>query len=264
MLIFVVALFLYPAFLVVRTSTVDGQDFDSGGFSLEHYRTFFADALYLDALFNTFLIAVLSTLIAAAIGLVYAYQLVRRPGLRSLVLIMLVLPLLVNGVVRIFGLQLGMISLDRGLQTTGLIDRPLNLQYSFAGIVIALVMFQFPFMALAIYATLSRLDVSQVEAAQTLGANRVVILWRIVLPLAVPGLAAGCVLTFAASAGTFIVPAMMGGGRINTVPQMIYSSVSQGSQWAIASAFSVVLVVILLVPILIGLRRGARTTAATR
>lgn len=264
MLVFVVALFGYPAYLVLRTSVAGGDGLDSGGFSLTHYVTFFTDSLYLDALLNTFVIAVVSTAITAVLGLLYAYEITRRPGLRTVLLLLLVLPLLVNGVVRIYGLQLGMISLDRVLLDLGLRDTPLGLQYSFAGIVIALVMFQFPFMALAIYAGLSRLDVSLVEAAQTLGAPRRAVLLRVVLPLAVPGLVAGSVLTFAAAAGTFIVPAMMGGGRVNTIPQMIYTSVSQTSQWATASAFAVVLVAILAVSILYSLRRGLRSTAGTR
>lgn len=264
MLVFVVAMFGYPAYLVLRTSVASGDGLESGGFSLTHYVTFFSDSLYLDALLNTFVIAVVSTAITAVLGLLYAYEITRRPGLRTVLLLLLVLPLLVNGVVRIYGLQLGMISLDRVLLDLGLRDTPLGLQYSFAGIIIALVMFQFPFMALAVYAGLSRLDVSLVEAAQTLGAPRRAVLLRVVLPLAVPGLVAGSVLTFAAAAGTFIVPAMMGGGRVNTIPQMIYTSVSQTSQWATASAFAVVLVAILAVSILYSLRRGLRSTAGTR
>ncbi|WP_432992088.1 ABC transporter permease [Dactylosporangium sp. CA-233914] len=264
LLLFTAFMFLYPAITVLRTSLAKSNDVDSGGFTFSHYISFFSDELYVKALTNTLLIAVLTTVITGAIGLVYAYQLTVRPGLRRLQLALLLTPLLVNGVVRIFGLQLGLISVDHLLLRADLIDSPLGLDYSFAGIVIALVMFQFPFMAMAVYASLSRLDTSQLEAARTLGAGRLSVLVRVLLPIAVPGLVAGGVLTFAAAAGTFVVPAMMGGGRVNTVPQMIYTSVSQSQLWATASAFAVVLVVVLVIPIMLGTHFGSRDTSGPR
>jgi len=264
LLLFTAFMFVYPAVSVIRTSLAESNALDAGGFTLRHYVDFFSDELYVKALTNTLSIAVLTVLVTGVLGLVYAYQLTMRPGLRQLQLALLLTPLLVNGVVRIFGLQLGLISVDDLLGRLGLTDSPLGLNYSFTGIVIALVMFQFPFMAMAIYASLSRLDTSLVEAAQTLGANRFSVLLRVVFPLAVPGLVAGGVLTFAAAAGTFIVPAMMGGGRVNTVPQMIYTSVSQSQLWATASAFAVILVVVLVIPIMLGSHFGNRSTAGGR
>ncbi|MDQ7903562.1 ABC transporter permease [Phytohabitans sp. ZYX-F-186] len=264
LLLFTAFMFLYPAISVIRTSVAGREEVNAGGFTLSHYTDFFTDELYLKALSNTLLIAVLTVLITGVLGLVYAYQLTMRPGLRQLQLALLLTPLLVNGVVRIFGLQLGLISVNDLLMWANLVDSPLGLNYSFTGIVIALVMFQFPFMAMAVYASLSRLDTTLVEAAQTLGAGRMSVLARVVFPLAVPGLVAGGVLTFAAAAGTFIVPAMMGGGRVNTVPQMIYTSVSQSQLWATASAFAVILVVVLVVPIMVGTHFGNRDTAGVR
>lgn len=264
LLVFVALMFLYPAFSVLRTSFLNGEEINSGGFSFKHYGTFFSDRLYINALVNTLTIAIATTFITGVLGLIYAYRLIVCPGLRQLQLTLLLTPLLVNGVVRIFGLQLGLISVNDILTWMGLIKTPLALNYSFTGIIIALVMFQFPFMTMAIYASLSRLDTTLVEAAETLGANRTSVVLHVIFPLAVPGLVAGGVLTFAASAGTFVVPAMMGGGMINTVPQMIYSNVSQSLQWATASAFAVILVVILVVPIMLSGRLADRDTAGSR
>ncbi|HEY0638579.1 MAG TPA: ABC transporter permease [Pseudonocardiaceae bacterium] len=264
LLVFTAAMFLYPALSVVRTSLAESNERGSGGFTLRHYADFFADELYVRALLNTLVIAVVTVIITAVIGLIFAYQLTVRPGLRALQISLLLTPLLINGVVRIFGLQLGLISVSDVLMWLGIVDSPLGLQHSMTGIVMALVMFQLPFMAMAVYASLSRLDTSVLEAARTLGAGRVAVITRVVLPVAVPGLVAGGVLTFAAAAGAFIVPAMMGGGRINTVPQMIYISVSQSDQWATASAFAVILVVILLVPILFSARWSTRATYGGR
>jgi ABC-type spermidine/putrescine transport system permease subunit I len=264
LLVFVALMFLYPAFSVLRTSFLSGEQITSGGFSLQHYGTFFSDRLYINALVNTLTIAIVTTFVTGILGLIYAYRLTVCPGLRQLQLALLLTPLLVNGVVRIFGLQLGLISVNDLLTWMGLIKTPLALNYSFTGIIIALVMFQFPFMTMAIYASLSRLDTTLVEAAETLGASRTSVILHVIFPLAIPGLAAGGVLTFAASAGTFIIPAMMGGGMINTVPQMIYSNVSQSLQWATASAFAVILVVILIVPIMLSGRLADRDTSGSR
>jgi ABC-type spermidine/putrescine transport system permease subunit I len=264
LLIFVALMFIYPAFSVLRTSVLSGEEISSGGFSIKHYVNFFSDRLYINALVNTLAIAIATTLITGVLGLIYAYRLTVCPRWRQLQLALLLTPLLVNGVVRIFGLQLGLISLNDILTRIGLVTTPLALNYSFTGIIIALVMFQFPFMTMAIYASLSRLDTTLTEAAETLGANRFSVILHVIFPLAVPGLVAGSVLTFAASAGTFIVPAMMGGGMINTVPQMIYSNVSQSLQWATASAFAVILVAILIIPIMLSGRLANRDTAGSR
>ena len=264
LLVFVLLTFLYPAMTVIRTSFVSGEALNGGGFTLHHFATFFSDSLYIKSLVNTLLIAVLTTVITGVLGLVYAYQLTTHPGLRQLQLALLIAPLLVNGVVRVFGLQLGLISLNDLLMWTGVIGSPLGLNYSLTGIVIALVMFQFPFMAMAVYGSLSRLDLTLVEAAETLGASRLSVMRLVIFPLAIPGLVAGGVITFAAAAGSFLIPAMMGGGKVNTVSQMIYNSASQFLQWATASAFAVILVVILLVPILLGGRFGTNDTAGSR
>ncbi len=263
LLVFAGALFLIPAASVVRTALAPGDGL-SGGVSLEHFQRFFTDPLYLKALFNTVVLALLAVIVAGALGLIYAYLLTVCPGFRQLQLALLLAPLLINGVVRIFGLQLGLDAVNQLLVRIGLIDAPLPLQYSYAGIVIAFVMFQFPYMAMAVYASLSRLDPALVEAARTLGAGRAAVLGRIVLPMAVPGLAAGAVLTFAACAGSYIVPAMMGGGRVSTLPQMIFTQVTQVNHWGTASAFAIVLIVVLAVPILAASKRGAVSTAGGR
>jgi putative spermidine/putrescine transport system permease protein len=264
LLAYTVLLFVIPAISVVRTSITAGSGLSGGGITAEHYSEFFSDSFYLKALWNTLSIALLTVLIAGVIGLVYAYLLSTKPRFRRAQMALLLAPLLINGVVRIFGLQLGLNALNRFLQWAHIIDSPLPLLYSYPAIVIALVMFEFPYMALAIYASLARLDPALVEAARTLGAGRVATTVRIILPAALPGVVAGSVLTFAGAAGSYIVPAMMGGGRTATVPVMIYNAVSQTSQWGTGSAFAVILSVVLIVPILAFSRQASENTAGTR
>lgn len=263
-LIMSLIVFVVPFLSVIRTSVAPGRGLASDGWSWEHYQRVFSDSVYLRALVNTLWLAAVAVVITAGLGLVYAYLLATRPRFQKLQLALLLAPLLINGVVRIFGLQLGVEALNRLLVDSGLLERPLNIIYSPAGVILAFVMFQFPFMAAAIFASLARLDTSLLEAARTLGAGRVQTFLRLVLPMAMPGVAAGSVLSFAGAAGSYIVPAMMGGGRVVTMPQMIFSSVGQMNEWGAASALAVVLITVLLIPVLVIARRASVSTAGGR
>jgi ABC-type spermidine/putrescine transport system permease subunit I len=263
LLIYSLVLFVVPALTVLRTSAAPDPGLNTPGFTASHYGNFFSNSLYLTAWKNTIETSIITVLLIGVVGLLYAYGLVLHPRFRQLQMALLVAPLFVNGVVRIFGLQLGLDALNRFLVWAGIVGSPLKLEYSYTGVVIALAMFEFPYMAMAIYASLARLDPSLAEAARTLGANRWAVIRSVVLPSAMPGLIAGAVLTFAASAGSYIIPAMMGGGRINTLAQMVYSSVSQSSQWGTGSALAIILSITLLVPI-VALMLRTTTTVGSR
>jgi putative spermidine/putrescine transport system permease protein len=263
LLIYFVIFFILPAVRVVRTSVLPGAGVTGSGVTFGHYSGFFS-GLSLNALVNTLLIAVFTVLISALVGLVYTYQLQTRPGLRQLQLSLLLAPLLINGVVRIFGLELGLEALNKLLQWLKVISGPLPLVYSMPAVVIAMVTFMFPYMVMSIYASLSRMDISLVEAARTLGAGRWSTLRYVVLPAAMPGVLVGSAITFASSAGSYIVPAMMGGGRVNTIPVNIYSSVSEIGSWSTGAAYSILLTVILGIPVVLMFARSTRSTAGSR
>ena len=110
---------------------------------------------------------------------------------------------------------------------------------------IGFTVFMFPIMAISVYASMSRLDQSLIAAAKTLGANRIRVFTSVVLPTAVPGLVAGGILVFAGAAGSFILPAMMGGGRILTLPQLVYNGISTDVSWGYASALAIILVLVI-------------------
>lgn len=264
LLAYFVIFFILPAIKVVRTSLLPGSGLTGGGVTFGQYSGFFTSSLSRQALVNTLLIAVFTVLISGAVGLVYAYQLQIRSGLRQLQLSLLLAPLLVNGVVRIFGLQLGLNALNQLLERLKVIHGPLPLQYSMPAVVIAMVMFLFPYMVMAIYASLSRMDVSLIEAARTLGAGRWSALWHVVLPAAMPGVLTGSAITFASAAGSYIIPAMMGGGRINTVPVNVYSMMSESDSWNSSAAYALILAVILGIPVMLLFTRSARNTAGAR
>jgi ABC-type spermidine/putrescine transport system permease subunit I len=254
-------LFVVPAVSVLRTSLSTSAGPVAKGLTLRNYGDFLTNELYWRALVNTVVVAVATVVITALLALPYAYALATRPGLRNVQLALLFAPLLVNGVVRVFGLQMLLAAINKALLAIGLIHHQLPLLYSYYGIVIALVVFLFPYMAMAIYASVSRIDETHLEAARTLGASRSKVLWHVAIPHARGGMVAGSVLVFAGAAGSYIIPAMMGGGQILTVPQLVFNSVSQDSDWGMAGALAVVLVLLLLPVLAYSSRRSLRTEA---
>jgi putative spermidine/putrescine transport system permease protein len=251
--LYVLVVLVVPLFVVIRASfaSLDG----TSGFTLANYAEFFTSSYYWGVIWTTVLLSLLAVAGTVAVGVPYAYWLLRRPGGRTFHLLALFAPLLINQVVRIFGLQVLISSLNRGLSAIHLPNLPL--MYNFWAVLLAQVIYLFPFMVIAVFAALSRLPVSVEEAAATLGANRARTFWHVVIPACRPGIIAGTVLTFTMSAGAYLIPSMMGGGKVTTVPVLIYNDVSEGQSVAIAAVVGLVLMVIVL-PIL-GLASSRRS-----
>jgi putative spermidine/putrescine transport system permease protein len=212
--------------------------------TIDNFTRAFTNPVFWRSTGNTLVTAGWAVLTTATIALPFAYGLVMRPRGRQLMLSLLFAPLVINGVVRIYGLQATLNLINSTLVDWGWISSPLPLNYSVLGIVIGFTVFMFPIMAISVYASMSRLDRSLIAAAKTLGANRVRVFTSVVLPTAVPGLVAGGILVFAGAAGSFILPAMMGGGRILTLPQLVYNGISTDVSWGYASALAIILVLV--------------------
>ena len=193
-------------------------------FTLENYRRA-VDPLYRSILLNSAWIAFLATLASALIGYPAAYAIVKAPARRQAALLVLImLPFWSNYLIRTYA---WIVLLNR----EGLINRtlaalgatePLPLLYNDFAIVLGLVYGYLPFMVLAIYASLSRLDPTLLEQSADLGASRFRTFVRITLPLTLPGVAAGSAFVFVLSIGNFITPDLLGGGRRVMVGNLIY------------------------------------------
>jgi putative spermidine/putrescine transport system permease protein len=212
--------------------------------TVDNFVRAFTNTVFWRSTGNTLMTAASAVLTTAAIALPFAYGLVMRPRGRQVMLSLLFAPLVINGVVRIYGLQATLNLINSTLIDWGWISAPLPLNYSILGIVIGFTVFMFPIMAISVYASMSRLDQSLIAAAKTLGANRVRVFVSVVLPTAIPGLVSGGILVFAGAAGSFILPAMMGGGRILTLPQLVYNGISTDVDWGYASALAIILVIV--------------------
>ena len=140
------------------------------------------------------------------------------------------------------------------LKRAGIIDLPLHLLYTEGAVLVGLVYGALPFMILPIYASLEKLDTSLLEAAEVLGARPWARLVQVVLPLARPGIAAGCLLVFIPTLGAFVVPDLLGGAKSMMIGSLVQNQFGPARDWPFGSAASFVVMALVLVATTAALR----------
>jgi spermidine/putrescine transport system permease protein len=231
-------------------------------FSLNNYARFF-DPLYLRIFARSFKIAGLTTLFCFLLGYPMAYWMATRPPKwRNTMLLLVMIPFWTNFLVRTYAWILilrdtGLI--NQALMGLGLISSPLPLFGNDLAIVIGLVYGWFPDMVLPCYAAIERLDFSLLEAAEDLYANEVKAFARVTFPLTLPGIVAGSMLVFVPSLGAYVTPDLLGGARSVMIGNVIQSQFLSVRDYPFGSAFSFVLMAMMLLATLIYFRMGART-----
>lgn len=209
-----------------------------------------ADSLYLTIFLKSARIALTATLVALVIGYPAAYLIATtRKSWQVPLLVLAMLPFWSNYLIRTYAWIVllnreGMI--NRALGSMGLIDEPLPLLYNDFAIVTGLVYGYLPFMILALYSSISRLNPEIREASADLGAPGWKTFLRVILPLTLPGVAAGSVFVFVLSIGNFITPDLLGGGRSIMVGNLIYDQFLTARDWPFGSALAFVLIGIML------------------
>ncbi len=227
-------------------------------FTLKNWTEIATDSYFFEIFTRTFRIAILATLAAVLIGVPEAYILNRMaPVWRSAFLLVVIGPLLVSVVARTFGwaLLLGSTGLvNQGLIAAGLIAAPLEFMFTETGVVIALTHVLVPFMILAVWASLQRLDPQIENAAASLGAGWFTIWRRVILPQIVPGIMSGAVIVFSLAASAFASPAIIGGRRLKVAATLAYDEFLNTLNWPLGAAVAVLLLVALVL-IVVGSNR---------
>jgi putative spermidine/putrescine transport system permease protein len=218
------------------------------------------DGYYVQLFLRTMKLALITTTICAVLGYPVAYVLARaRPALMSLGLILLVLPLMVSTVIRVFG---WMVILGRnGLlnETLALIGLdPLRIMFTETAVVIGLVNIMLPFMVLPIMAAIERIPPSLEEAATNLGASWFQMFRLVILPMSYPGLVSGALLVYSDSLSAFVTPVLMGGARIRVIGSQIYDEVLVSFNWPGAASLAVVVIAATLILVTFALRVSSR------
>src|SRR6185312_1237817 len=199
------------------------------------------------------------------VGYPIAFAIARAPkAWRNPLLFFVILPFWTSLLIRIYA-WIAILQptgfLNRALQALGLIDAPLLLIYTDFSVVLGLVYGYLPFMILPLYSSLSQLDESLVEAAADLGARPARIFLAVVLPLSLPGIAAGALLVFIPAIGEFVIPGLLGGPQTAMSGKVLWQEFFDNVDWPAASAIAVVLVALLTVPLLVAQRLLEREPA---
>ena len=213
--------------------------------TLDNYRQI-AALYYLRLFARTLQLSLVSTAICVVFGYPLAYVLARaRPRMQTLGLFLLIMPLMVSTVIRLFGwiVILGRKGLiNEALVALGL--DPVKLLYTNTAVIIGLVNIFMPFMVLPLMAAIERIPPSLEEAAQNLGANWYRMFAKTIVPLSLPGLISGCLLVYSLSLSAFVTPALLGNARERMVGQQIFDEVLVSFNWPIASALALALVLL--------------------
>jgi ABC-type spermidine/putrescine transport system permease subunit I len=204
---------------------------------------------YFTLFLRTLRLSLIVTTACAVLGFPLAYLLARSTSrILTLGLFLLIMPLMVSTVIRVFGwvVLLGNEGLvNQALRLLGA-DEGLRLLYTEGAVVLGLTQQSMPFMVLPIMAAIERIPPSLEEAARNLGASWGQTFARVILPLSMPGLVSGALLVFSVSMSAFITPALMGGRRGRMVGQQIYEEVLTAYDWPGAAGLTIVLSALML------------------
>ncbi len=251
-----VAFFLAPLVILVFVSLFSDDQITIPG--LATWYGFVADPFYWKVTFDTVklgLMTVVTTLIIGfPLAVVYLKSSVRT---QRIIILIVILPLLLSVVVRTFA-WIVILSRDgvinQTLMSLGLISTPLRLLQTEFGLVLSLTQIELPLMLLPLISVMARIDPSMLDASSALGASKWRTFFKVLLPLSVPGLVAGCTLVFASSTTAFISQSVIGGNRLVYLPLIVWQQSLVVYNWPLAAVASVMLLLsVLLCIVLIGL-----------
>ena len=260
--LWILLFFIIPSLLVVVYSFLERK---SGGgviwsFTLEPYLKLFTP-MEGSPFINDFVIiflrsfwwALLTTIICLLIGYPLAFFIAQQSlVVRTTLLFLVMIPFWTNFLVRTYAWKFilnnnGLINTilsSIGLARIPMINTP-------SAVLIGLVYGSLPFMVLPLYASIEKFDYTLVEAAQDLGANYFKIFSRIFLPLTMPGIAAGCVLVFIPVVGQYVVPTILGGGKVAMLGNILAQQFGPALNWPFGSAIAVIFMLLLMIGVLI-------------
>ena len=237
---------LVPFSLVLMTSFLshDERHLAELPLTLANYRGLY-DSLYFQIFARSFSLAGLCSFFCLLLGYPFAYLLSRLSvKAKGFFVLLIVIPFWTSSLIRSYALiailkAKGLLNLS--LLGLGLIDKPLPILYTNTAVMIGLIYNLLPFMVLPILSNIDRLDKRLVEAARDLGADRFTIFRRIILPLTMPGIVAGCTLVFLPAMTIFYIPDILGGAKSVLVGNLIQREFLVMHNWPAGSATSIVL-----------------------
>ncbi|MFN3364280.1 MAG: ABC transporter permease [Allorhizobium sp.] len=274
-IIFVAA--LGPLLVMVLYSFLEKGDYGDvkfGTFSLEGWtsvfmqRDIFDDTLgiadaHLAIFWRSIKLSLYTTLFTLILGFPTAYFIATRPArTREIWVFLITIPFWTNLLIRTFAMQQVIRNegiLNNLLIWLGVIDTPLQIIYTDTATLLGMTYVYLPLMVLPLYASIEKLDFRLVEAGYDLYANRLQVLWRIVIPLVKPGLIAGSILVFIPSLGAYVIPRVLGGGKNLMLGNLIELQFGAGRNWPLGAAMSITLMALVMIALLFYVRNAAKS-----
>ena len=227
------------------TNTTDGM--------FNAYKEFFTDSYMMSIFLRTIKISLISSLICMTIGVPVSYYISRvSKKLRGLFIALTVFPILTNSVVRSFAWMsiLGKNGLINTLLTKlNIINEPLSLLYTEGAIIVGTVYIFLPLMIISLVGVMENIDNDLLEAAESLGANKLKSFFKIVFPLSLPGLIVGTVLVFTGSLTAYTTPQLLGGNKNTVLATLIYQKTMTLGDWQGAAVVATIMIIVTLIVI---------------
>jgi putative spermidine/putrescine transport system permease protein len=228
-----------PLALLARDSLnrFDATELMIEAVTLANYLRFFADPFYWDVLVTTIRVSIIVTVLCLLLGVPMAWRLARTASRwKSALVVLMVLPLFIGSTTRTAG---WMILFARG----GMLDRLAGLQLMYAepAVIAGIIAINLPFTALTLQSVFEGIDPRLEEAAASMGAAPSRAFWRVVFPLALPGMAIAAVLCFILCMNAFATPLLLGGPRFHMMAPLLFWAFSSDNNWPFAAAIAFIL-----------------------
>lgn len=239
-----------PNLMIIGTSflTRDDASFVKMVFTLDNYARLL-DPLYFEVLLHSLNMALIATLSCLVLGYPFAWFLAKLPEkIRPLLLFLLIVPFWTNSLIRIYGLKIFLSTkgyLNEFLLWLGVIDTPIRIMFTPSAVIIGLVYILLPFMVMPLYSSIEKLDKPLLEAARDLGASKMQTFIRIIIPLTMPGIVAGCLLVMLPAMGLFYVSDLMGGAKNLLIGNVIKVQFLNIRDWPFGAATSITLTIVM-------------------
>lgn len=262
----VAALLVGPMLYLARISLnhYDPAQMMQAALTLENYARAVADPYYRGVMATTLVMALIATLTTLILGFPAGYWIARMQSRwKSLVTVMTLVPLLVGNVVRVAG-WVGLLGnegfINAALMGLRITDGPIKILYTPFAVALGTVAVVLPYMILTLASVIEGIPRAVEEAGANLGAPPGTVFRRIVWPLALPGVAAGCTLVFILCMNTFATAVLLGGAQFKMMAPAVYDQFSKGSNWPFGAALAFILLVATLTLTIAGSALLARRT----
>ena len=227
----------------------------AGQLGLENFRLLLSDDLYLLSYLRSIVVAGVSTLILLLLGYPIAYGMSRLPrGWQTIAMLLVIVPFWTSFLIRIYA-WINILQRDGLLNdilvALRIVSAPVAWLSTDTAMYIGIVYSYLPFMVLPLYATLSKMDATLLEAAADLGCSRLRAFWLVTWPLSLPGIGAGALLCFIPITGEFVIPDLLAGSGQMMIGQTLWAEFFTNRDWPVAAALAVVLLLVLLAPLVV-------------